>query len=478
MAGMAPDCDRAEVLRTLKKDTWGYAISLGPLGLGGLALLPLMTQLLTPAELGWLAVAEALLLPAGTLGMMGLKFAYLYRFAHITPRQQQALMATCLALGGLISLACGLTVAALTIHPALLEAMGWEGPVPLHHPWLLVLLVPTGTMQALLMTELRAQRALRGTAWVSYGQLAATLGATAGMTVGFGWGLDGFLGGQLVGQIWGLAQTALYLAARRRAQREGDEGREEEEGQAPSRSTQSDCAFWAEAPALLRYGWPLTAGLLVRYGMDSLSRVMLAGLASLQAAADWLVVSRLLSVFDVLVANPFFMAWGGLMHHVLRRPDAAQAIGSVSSWALVSSSMAAVLMMSAFLPLSQMMTGQARADLALLFVLLLWSKWLVLVKSPLCCGVQQSGQTDWALRNNALALLVFAPAGWLLMRLPPPWGQAHGLAVAMLVATLIPTATLYSQSQRSVHQKLGALPWVAAASALVATAGLATLDIP
>lgn len=457
----APAPDPSNFLRTLQRDTWGYVLSLGPLGLGGLALLPLMTQLLSPAELGWMAVAEALLLPAGTLGMMGLKFAYLYRFAHTPAAQQRALLATCLALGGLISLACGLLVAVALTHPLLPGWMGWAGPIPMQHPWLLALLVPSGTLQALLMTELRAQRRLRDTAVISYAQLGVTLAASAFLTLVWQWGIDGFFAGQWAGQVFAMGHVWLRLA---------------EPGRQQPRPTAPAAVQWNQAPALLRYGWPLTAGLLVRYGMDSLSRVMLAGLASLEAAADWLVVSRVLSVFDVLVANPFYMAWGGLVHHALRRPDAATVASQVSRWMLGAASVAAVAAAAAYSPITWLMTGTARPDLAWLFVLLLWGKWLALIKSPLCCGVQQTGHPGWALQNNALALAVFVPAALALVQLPAPWGQAHGMAGAMLLATLVPTMLLYRHSQAIVRQSLGPAAWCVAAAALVLTAAAASFS--
>ncbi len=447
------------MLRTLQRDTWAYAVSLGLLGLGGLALLPLMTQVLSPAELGWLAVAEALMLPAGTLGMMGLKFAYLYRFAHITPQQQRHLMATCLALGSLISLACGLAAMVLATHPAVLGLMGWNGGVPLQQPWLLAAQVPVGTAQALLMTELRAQRRVRETAVVSYVQLGATLAATAGFTWLLPWGLDGFMAGALVGQAVGLVGVWGVLW------RPGWAARQE-----GTIDIQAATVQWAEAPALLRYGWPLTAGLLVRYGMDSLARLMLASWVSLEAAADWLVVSRVLSVFDVLVANPFLMAWGGLVHHVLRRPDAAEVASAVTRWTLMASSVAVLVMALAYAPLTELMSGRARPELGMLFVLLLWSKWVTVVKSPLCCGVQRSGETGWALRNNLWALVVFAAAAMPLVQLHLPWGYESGIAGALLAGTVVPSVFVFKQSQAEVRQTHERSDWVAVLAAAVGSA--------
>ncbi len=451
------------MLRTLQRDTWAYAVSLGPLGLGGLALLPLMTQVLSPAELGWLAVAEALMLPAGTLGMMGLKFAYLYRFAHSTPQQRRHLMATCLALGSLISLACGLAAMVLATHPALLGLMGWNGGVPLQQPWLLAAQVPVGTVQALLMTELRAQRRVRETAVVSYVQLGATLAATAVFAWLLAWGLDGFMAGALAGQVVGLVGVwgVLWWPSLANPQEQ-------------TKTTAAGTLQWAEAPALLRYGWPLTAGLLVRYGMDSLARLMLAGWGSLEAAADWLVVSRVLSVFDVLVANPFFMAWGGLVHHVLRRPDAAEVASAVSRWTLMASSVAVLVMALAYAPITELMSGQARPDLGILFLLLLWAKWLVLVKSPMCCGVQRTGDTGWALQNNTLALGVFVTTALVLGDMPHAWSHdANGVAAAMLVATVAPAMVLFRASQQLVRQRVGVGPWWVTAAVAAVSVGLA-----
>ncbi len=458
MACMAPECDGPDLLRALKKDTLGYVISLGPLGLGGLAVLPLMTQLLTPAELGWLAVAEALLLPAGTLGMMGLKFAYLYRYAHSTPEEQRSTMTTCLALGASGGLACGLLATGLAMHPVTLRLLDWTAPVPLQLPWLMALQVPAGTLHALLITELRAQRRVAATAVVSYIQLGATLVCTVLFTVVLPWGLDGFMAGGLAGNVVGIvAVMSMLLAADAPAELK------------PMRPR----VDWAKAPDLLRFGWPLTAGLLVRYGMDTASRLMLAAMASLEAAADWLVVSRALSVFDAFVANPFLMAWGGLVHHALRRADAEQVVSQVSRWTLFASSLAALTTAISFLLITKLMTDSSRPELTWLFVLLLWVKWLALLKSPLCCGVQQTGDTRWALSNNALALAVFVPAAFVLMQLPHPWGDAHGMAACMLLATLLPSLRLYHCSQRIVHQRLGAVPWLVAGAALGLTGAFA-----
>jgi O-antigen/teichoic acid export membrane protein len=191
---------------------------------------------------------------------------------------------------------------------------------------------------------------------------------------------------------------------------------------------------------------------------------MLASWVSLEAAADWLVVSRVLSVFDVLVASPFFMAWGGLVHHMLRRPDAAKVASAVSRWTLMASTVAVLLMALAYAPLTELMYGQALPELGTLFVLLLWSKWAAVVKSPLCCGVNRSGDTGWALRNNLWALGIFVLSSIVLMHMLGSSFKKEGLAATMLIATVAQSLLLFHHSQDLITQRNIPMIWFAIGS--------------
>lgn len=421
----------ADALRKLREDYRDAVWSLGIPGLGQLALLPLLVATLTARELGALALIEAVMTPAATLAMMGLKFAYLYRYPQEDPQVRARLFATCLWLGCLLSLVTGLLVAAPLMIDRVWQVAGFAHPV-MRWPSLLVLAMITATVHGMLLTWWRAERALAGVTAATWAQLAGQV-LVGGLAIGpGGLGVDGLFLGQCVGT---LAAIGLLMRGIRRAD------------PAAMAAWQADPA---EARRLLAYGWPLTLGLLVRYGMDSLARLLLASMVSLEAAGAWLVLSRLIALFDVLVSNPLLMAWGGLMHHVLRLPEAAAALKAVASRVLVGSTLAALGLTLAHQPLLEWLSGGYQSGHAWLFLWLLAGKWLVVVKSPLTSGVYLTGDTGWATRNHVSALGLFLLLGPLLTW----WQDAEGLAAAILMATLIPAISLWRQSSVLVPQTL------------------------
>jgi O-antigen/teichoic acid export membrane protein len=420
-----------DALHKLQDDYRDAVWSLGVPGLGQLALLPLLVATLTARELGALAVIEAVMTPAATLGMMGLKFAYLYRYPQETPSVRGRLFATCLMLGCLLSVVTGMLVALPLMIAGVWQTAGFSEPV-MRQPLLLVLALVTTTVHGMLLTWWRAERALAGVTGATWAQLVGQV-LVGGAAIGpAGWGVDGLFVGQVVGT---LAAIGLLVRGIRRT--------------APAA-----VGDWrpdvAEARRLLAYGWPLTLGLLVRYGMDSIARLLLARLVSLEAAGAWLVVSRVIGLFDVLVSNPLLMAWGGLMHHVLRLPQASGVLRAVASRVLTGSTLAALGLLVAHQALLGWLAEGYGSGHAWLFLWLLAGKWLVVVKSPLTSGVYLTGDTAWAGRNHLLALGLFLVLGPTLA----VWQDAEGLAAAILLSTLVPAILLWHQSHRLVAQTL------------------------
>lgn len=401
---------------------------MGVLGLGAVALLPVLTQGLSPAQLGALAIIEGLLVPASTLGMMGLKFAFLYRFARSEPGQRARLLGTCLGLGCLFSVCAGLLLQlALEIcwHAGLFGA-GAERPIgPL---WLLPALVAAGTAQGVLMTELRARRSIRETAVVSYIQLALTVAVSGYLVAYRRAGLEGYFIGQLAGNLLAVAWMSL------RCWRVGSIGQLE----------------WTAGASLVRYGAPLAGALLIRYGIDTIARVLLATLVSVEAAGDWLVVSRIVGIFEALVGGPFMMAWGGLVHHAVQRPDAQAQISRVARATLAFGAAFAMALLLVHQPLLRILAGAMRPDLALLFAVLLLPKVIDAARGPWTAGIQLAGTTGWALRNNAVALMAFVVVAPGMTVFAGP----EGLAAAILLCTVLATVLLYRQANRMLDIRL------------------------
>jgi O-antigen/teichoic acid export membrane protein len=418
----APTASPASVWHQVRSDFLGYSASLGVLGLGSVALLPVLTQGLSASQLGALAVIEGLLVPASTLGMMGLKFAFLYRFARSEPRDSARLLATCLGLGLAFSALSGLALLLAFQACWVAGLFGAEAARPLGHAWLLPALVMAATTQGILMTDLRARRSVRETAVVSYAQLATTILVCWYLVARRGAGLDGYFGGQLAGNLLAIA----WVGAR--CWRAGNLKR----------------AQWAESPALARYGAPLAGALLIRYGMDTLARVLLALFVSVEAAGEWLIVGRIVAIFEALVGGPFMMAWGGLMHQALQRPDAQAQISRVAHASLAAGTAFAGILVLLYQPLLVLLSGEPKPDSYALFALLLANKVLEALRGPWTVGIQASGATGWALRNNAIALGAFAVLAPGMVAL----GGAQGLAGAILLCTILATWLLYREARQ------------------------------
>jgi O-antigen/teichoic acid export membrane protein len=420
-----------DTLQKLRADYLAGVWSLGVPGLGQLALLPLLVATLTPRELGALALIEAVMVPAATLGMMGLKFAYLFRYPSSDRCMRGRLFATCLLLGSLLSVLMGLVVALPLMTDAVWQTAGFDEPV-MTQPLLLVCLLVTATLHGLLLTWWRAERAIAGVTLATWAQLLGQV-LVGGVTIAWaGWGVDGLYVGYVVGN---LAAITIMLRAMWKT------------GASTFNDWQPDLS---ETKMLLTYGAPLAMGLLVRYGMDSVARLLLVRMVSFEAAAVWLVMSRIISLFEVLVSNPFLMAWGGLMHHVLRLPDAVAVLKAVSGRVLFWSTLAALLLTLAHQPLLTLLAEGYQSGHAWLFVCLLAVKWLVVVKAPLTSGVYLRGDTAWATRNNLQSLMIFLLVGPLLAT----GYDAEGLAAAIVLATLIPAVWLWRESRDLLSQKL------------------------
>lgn len=438
--------------RALVRDFGGYLVSLGLLSLGSLLLLPLIIAFLTPAETGLYSLVEVALVQGVTISLLGLKFSYLYYYAQVDADRRPRLLGTALVLTVGTALLTGTALAAVFGHAGLMARFD---AAPLSHAWLLVPLLLSGAVQTVLLTELRAARHVWLSAVIGGAQLVLLLGLSTAAVAWLDLGLTGLLAAQAIAQT--LSCIAAFVVLRRRI-RAGFEP--------------------AWAGRLLRYGVPMMLGLMLRYSLDTLSRFLLAALVSIEAAGDFLVVSRILLLFEGLLALPFFTAWGGLMHHALRRPEAAAIVGRATTLALAAGAALGLTMLALQPLLFAQLARDPRADLAGVFALLLLARVVQLVKSPLTTGILRTGETRWSVTNNLLALGVFLVLIW-------PAASRYGLtgmAAAMLVATTAAAASLTVAAWRHCPHRidwpalaLGAL--LLAAAALLVWGGPASLPL-
>ena len=439
----------AAFTRALLQDFGGYVLSLGLLGLGSVLLLPMITARLSAADLGLYSLVDTALTQGLTLGLLGLKFSYLYFYAHLPADERPRLLGNTLLLSGAGSLAVG-TLLALLFGSA--DIMARFDAMPLPMAWLLAPLLVVGATQVVLLTELRAARHVKLSGVIAVAQLGLLLGCSYAMVVELDYGLPGLLGAQLIAQgIATLVATVLLL---------------------PRLSLDYDAARSAR---LLRYGLPMMGGLTLRYALDTLCRFLLAALVSIEAAGLFLVASRIASLFESLLATPFLMAFGSLVHHALRQPDAARILNRIAGLALAAGILLALLLLALREPLFRLLAHDPLPDSAGIFALLLLSRLVITVRSPLTAGILRDGRTGWAVRNSALALALFLAVVWPATAL----AGTTGTAAALLAANLAAAISLGRAARPQCPQHLPLQSWLLAGLLAAATLALLVVgDLP
>lgn len=410
--------------RALLRDTGGYLISLGLLNLGNILLLPLITACLTPAELGLYSLVEAAQTQGLTLSLLGVKFAYLYFYAQSDPAQRRRLLGNALLLVTAAGTVAGLLLTLLLGHAGLMAQFD-SAPLPM--AWMMIPLLLGGAAQTLLLTELRASRHVGLAGIIAVAQLALWLMLSAWFVAVEDAGLPGLLGAQAIAQTAACCVGLLLISSRITL-----------------------CWDGTQTMRMLRYGLPLMTGLLLRYGLDTILRFALAGLISIEAAGLFLIASRVTQLFDGLLALPLLTAWGGLAHHLVRRPDATRIAGQISSLALGMTATLALLCILLQPELFALLAHDNLPDAAGLFALLMLSRVVQVTKSPLTAGILISGRTGWSVSNNMLALFIFLAAVFPLTRL----AGLSGAAGALLLANLLTAATLIRAAWRDCPQQI------------------------
>lgn len=410
--------------RALLHDFSGYFVSLGLLSLGNILLLPMITASLTPADLGLFSLVDTAMTQGLTLGLLGLKFSYLYYYAHTASGERPQLLGNTLILSGLGSLAVGSLLAGLFGSPAV---MAQFDAAPLPMAWLLVPLLFTGAVQVVLMTELRAARHVKLAGVIAAAQLVLLLGCSYWMVVAQNHGLPGLLVAQLLAQ--GLAAAAALILLLPRLTFDFD---------------------IARSKRLLRYGLPMMGGLTLRYALDTICRFLLAVLVSIEAAGVFMVAARLTILFEGLLALPFLTAFGGLVHHALRQSDAGRIVGRISSLTLAAGAILTLVLLALREPLFSLLAHAPLDDAAGIFMLLLLSRLTMMVRSPLTAGMLRDGRTGWSFSNSLLGLVLFLLAVYPATRL----AGATGMAAALLAANLLSTAVLVRAAWPHCRQEL------------------------
>jgi O-antigen/teichoic acid export membrane protein len=400
-------------LLSLASDSTVYLAGGILIGLGNIVLVPLYTRALSPREFGVYALVEVTVLLLVAVSALKLDVSYLKWFADLVPSRRGELLGSTLLTGLSVSLLSGL-ILSFSVAGRLGEF--WLRSSAHSYAWLLCPIVILENLQALLMTDLRACR--RPVPYSVSGLLRL-----AGMVVASYYflsirqmGLQGLFLGRLIGDA--LAVSYLSFVGLR-------------------------SVVWKIVPAItvpmIRFGLPLIWSVFAVMLQDASGRYFLSRYGTLEEVGLLGAAIKIGGVFQMLVAQPFGVAWGGVLFQIVKGRDPQIIYSKILAYVYVVS-LGVALILTVFAPtLFRIFTAPAYYSAIALLPLILLVRTMNVIEQPAATGIYLSGRTGIfaVIYSLTLALNLL-----LLYVLVPRYG-AMGVAWAWLLAwTCVPILDL------------------------------------
>jgi O-antigen/teichoic acid export membrane protein len=401
-------------LLSLASDSTVYLVGGVLIGLGNIVLVPLYTRTLSPREFGVYALIEVTVLLLVAISALKLDVSYLKWFADLVPSRRGELLGSTLLTGLGVSLLSGL-ILSFSVAGRLGEF--WLRTSTHSYAWLLCPIVILENLQALLMTDLRARR--RPVPYSVSGLLRLV-----GMVVASYYflsirqmGLHGLFLGRLIGDA--LAVGYLSIVCLR-------------------------SVVWKVVPSLtvpmIRFGLPLIWSVFAVMLQDASGRYFLSRYGTLEEVGLLAAAIKIAGVFQMLVAQPFGVAWGGVLFQIVKGRDAQIIYSKILAYVYVVS-LGMALILTIFAPtLFRVFTAPAYYSAIAFLPLILLVRAMNVIEQPAATGIYLSGETGIfaVIYSLTLALNLL-----LLYVLVPRYG-ATGVAWAWLLAwACVPILNLF-----------------------------------
>jgi len=374
------------------------------IGLGNIVLVPLYTRTLSPREFGVYALVDVTVLLLVAVSALKLDVSYLKWFADLDPPRRGELLGSTLLTGLSVSLLSG---AILSFSVAGRLGEFWLHTSAHSYAWLLCPIVILETLQGLLMTDLRARR--RPVPYSASGllRLVGMVAASYYFLSIRQMGLHGLFLGRLIGDAFAVG----YLCA------------------VCLRS-----AVWKIVPSLtvpmIRFGLPLIWSVFAVMLQDASGRYFLSRYGTLEEVGLLGAAIKIGGVFQMLVAQPFGVAWGGVLFQIVKTRDAQIIYSKILAYVYVLS-LGVALVLTIFAPtLFRVFTAPAYYSAIALLPLILLVRAMNVIEQPAATGIYLSGRTGIF---AVIYLLALALNLLLLFVLVPRYG-AMGVAWAWLLA--------------------------------------------
>ncbi len=424
-------------LFTLASDSAIYLAGVLMIGLGNFVLLPLYTRYLSPAEFGVYSLVDITILVLVTVTQLGLGVSYLKWFADLGGTQRGTILGSTLITGSLAAFVGGGLLAIVVASPL---GERWLQIPERSFAWTLLPIVVLENVQGLLLTDLRARRKAAIFSAAALIRLLAIVGASLWFIAAQRQGLNGIFWGRLFGNSLGVLVilAPAFLAGHLRV-------------------------AWPIAAAMLRYGLPLTWSALMAMMLDASGRYFLSLYSTMEQIGLYGVAIKISNVFQMLVNQPFGIAWGGLMFQIAKQPNARFVYSKILSYLLVVS-LSAALLFVLFTPLLfSIFATDSYAAATAVFPFVLLVRAVQVMEYPTAVGIYLSGRTKHFALIYTIGLASNIAANYVVT---PAYGM-FGAAWAWLIAWMLITSLMLWVGHRyyplDYYWKLALIPvtlWV------------------
>jgi O-antigen/teichoic acid export membrane protein len=393
------------VLLSLAGDSTAYLAGGVLLGLGNVVLIPLYTRMLTIREFGIYALLDVTILLLVSVTALKLDVSYLKWFADVGPARHGELLGTTLLAGLGASASGGLLLVFFLVSRV---GESWVHASVRNYAWLLLPIVVLENAQCLLLTDLRARRRAVSYSSAAIVRMACMVFASYYLLAVRHSGLPGLFLGRLAGDAAGV----IYLS--------------------------TAClrfAKWRFAPSLFRpmlaFGLPLIWSAFTVVLQDAAGRYFLGRTGTLEDVGLFGAAIKVGSVFQILVAAPFGVAWGSLLFQIVKRSGARMIYSKILNYVYMFA-LSVALLLAIFAPaLFRIFTAPAYSAAIGILPLILLVRAMSVIEQPAATGIYLSGRTGYfaAIYSAALVLNLL-----LLHELVPRYG-AMGVGCAWLISS-------------------------------------------
>jgi len=429
-------------LQFLASDSLIHFIGAGLLGLGSFILVPLYTRTLRPDQFGVYALIDISVTILVLVAQAKLDVAYLKMFADLDARKHSTLLGSVLVTGVLCAAVLGIFLAVAVWSPVgsrFLHA-GDKG-----FAWTLLPILILEALQGLFLSDLRARRHSVRYCMSTLTRLLAMVAATMWFLSYQHLGLYGLFLGRMLGDLTGvlllfsLCWTNFRLSC-----------------------------DWTVLRPMLHFGVPLLWGAVMMLLMDAAGRYILSQYRGLADVGYLGAALKISSIFQMLVTQPFGIAWGGLMFQMAKWPRAKLIYSQIFSYVLLLASGVAFVIAVFTRQLFHIFTTPSYAPGMVLLPFLLLVRAVGIMEYPAAISIYLAGRTSWFAAIYTVAFIVNCGLNvWL-----DKTQGAMGVVFAWIAGWLIITVLMRIIGQRVYPLynhwslwSLSAAPWVVTAIA-------------